>query len=302
MSLGRSAGGLPPDEVVQDEDTILADSERLIRNLHERTDDAQVQIALAPCSPFSVTPGLLRDTAALAQRHDVLLHTHLAETDDENRFCAEHFGMRPLDLIEANGWLDARTWMALGRAGAGVSHCPSSNMLLGSGTCPVAELEAAGVPVSLGVDGSASNDGSNLMQEVRQAFLLARLRASAAKRVHPARKHVGGKHAGDGHAELTSHAEPLRWATLGGARVLHRPALGHLSVGAVADIACFDLDELRFSGAGDPVAALVVCGAHRARHVMVGGEWRVREGALMQRDLGSLRARHQACAAELLAT
>ena len=305
MSLGQSAGGLPPDTVVQDEDTILADSERLVLRLHERTEDAQVQVALAPCSPFSVTPGLLRDTAALANAHDVLLHTHLAETDDENRFCEQHFGMRPLDLIEANGWLQARTWFAhgihfdageiarLGRAGAGVSHCPSSNMLLGSGTCPVAELEAAGVRVGLGVDGSASNDGSNLMQEVRQAFLLARLRAAAGSVVDA----VGDAGAG----ALASHVDALRWATLGSARVLHRPALGHLDVGAMADIACFDLDDLRFSGAGDPVAALVLCGAHRARHVMVGGHWRVRDGQIPGLDLAALRARHRACAAELLA-
>jgi 8-oxoguanine deaminase len=304
MSLGQSDGGLPPDAVVQDEDTILADSEGLLTRLHERADDAQVQVALAPCSPFSVTPQLLRETAALARTHDVLLHTHLAETEDENRFCEQHFGMRPLDLIEANGRLHARAWFAhgihfdagevrrLGQAGAGVSHCPTSNMMLGSGTCRAAELEAAGVRVGLGVDGSASNDGSNLMQEVRQAFLLARLRAAAgAATVEP--------RAGDG--ALVSHTDALRWATLGSARVLHRSALGHLDVGAVADIACFALDELRFSGAGDPLAAVVLCGAHRARHVMVGGQWRVRDGEIPGLDLAALQARHRACAAELVA-
>lgn len=309
MSLGQSAGGLPPDEVVQDEDTILAESERLVRALHEGTDAAHVQVVLAPCSPFSVTPTLLRGTAALAQAHDVLLHTHLAETQDENRFCMERFGMRPLDLIEASGWLTARTWFAhgihftvdeirrLGRAGVGVSHCPSSNMLLGSGACPVSALEAAGVPVGLGVDGSASNDGSNLMQEVRQAFLLARLRASLVD----AAAESAGARTGAGDAPLASHTDALRWATLGGARLLHRSALGHLDVGALADIACFDVDDVRFSGAEDPVAALVLCGAHRARHVMVGGVWRVRDGAVPGLDLDALRARHQACAVELLA-
>ena len=309
MSLGQSAGGLPPDSVVQDEDTILADSERLVRELHERTEDAHVQVALAPCSPFSVTPGLLRDTAALAHANDVLLHTHLAETEDENRFCEQLFGMRPLDLIEASGWLHGRTWLAhgihfddaeiarLGRVGAGVSHCPTSNMLLGSGTCRVAELEAAGVRVGLGVDGSASNDGSNLMQEVRQAFLLARLRgAGGAMEVRAGSGPVSGTPTGG----LASHVDALRWATLGGARLLHRPALGHLDVGAVADIACFDLDDVRFSGAGDPVAALILCGAHRARHVMVGGRWRVRDGVIPGLDLAGLQARHRACAAELL--
>lgn len=312
MSLGQSAGGLPPDAVVQDEDTILAESERLIRLLHEGTDAAHVQVVLAPCSPFSVTPGLMRETAALARTHGVLLHTHLAETVDENRFCLQAFGMRPLDLIEANGWLAPRTWLAhgihftadeilrLGRAGAGVSHCPSSNMLLGSGACPVPALEAAGAPVGLGVDGSASNDGSNLMQEVRQAFLLARLRASLA--AGPAESAGAREHTEEaGTAALTSHTDALRWATLGGARVLHRPGLGHLDVGALADIACFDLDDVRFSGAEDPVAALVLCGAHRALHVMVGGEWRVRDGVIPGLDLDALRARHQACAGELLA-
>lgn len=294
MSLGQSAGGLPPDRVVQDEAAILADSERLISRFHQRTEDAHVQIALAPCSPFSVSPGLLRDTAAMAEAHDVLLHTHLAETEDENRFCMQTFGMRPLALLAANGWLTPRAWFAhgihftadeireIGRHGVGISHCPTSNMLLSSGICPVSELEREGASVGLGVDGSASNDGSNLMQEVRQAFLLARLNKADA--------------------ELVSHADALRWGTLGGARLLRRPGLGHLGEGAIADIACFDLADLRFSGADDPVAALVLCGAHRARHVMVGGVWRVVDGSIPGLDVDALRSRHQALAETLLAT
>ncbi|MEM7220740.1 MAG: 8-oxoguanine deaminase [Pseudomonadota bacterium] len=291
MSLGESAGGLPPDAVCQDEALILRDSERLLKNVHDDADDALCQIALAPCSPFSVTPGLMRDTATLAAQHDALLHTHLAETEDENAFCLETFGRRPLDHIDDCGWLECRTWFAhgihftpaeierIGAAGAGVCHCPSSNMLLASGTCHVAELEAAGANVGLGVDGSASNDGSNLIQEVRQAFLLQRLGAGAA----------------------TSHLDALRWATEGSARLLHRPQLGHLGIGACADLALFALDEARFSGAEDPLAALVLCGATNARHVLVDGDWRVRDGTLTSIDLEGLQAAHRAAARELWA-
>ncbi|NIT62767.1 MAG: amidohydrolase family protein, partial [Gammaproteobacteria bacterium] len=191
MSLGESAGGLPPDRVVQTEDAILADSERLIRTHHDGSDGAMLRIALAPCSPFSVTPELMRETAALARRHDVLLHTHLAETEDEDEFCRERFGMRPLDYLASVDWLDRDVWLAhgihfnddeisrLGAHGVAVCHCPTSNMILASGCCPVAALEQAGVAVGLGVDGSASNDHSNLMAEVRQAFLLQRLQYGA---------------------------------------------------------------------------------------------------------------------------
>jgi len=221
MSLGVSGGGLPPDRVVQDEQTILDESLRLIRTYHQRSDDAMLQIALAPCSPFSVSAELMQESAILARQHGVLLHTHLAETEDENRFCLARVGQRPLDYLERLGWLDGDVWFAhgihftndeiarLGKAKAGISHCPSSNMILASGRCKTKELESVGANVGLGVDGSASNDHSNMLQEIRQAFLLQRLRY--------------------GSANITT-SDALRWATVGGARVLHRPSLGTLAV------------------------------------------------------------------------
>jgi 8-oxoguanine deaminase len=290
MSLSEKDGGLPPDQVVQGEDIILAESERLIETFHDSAAGSYVQIALAPCSPFSVTQELMRESAVLARKHGVLLHTHLGETEDENDYCVEKFGKRPLDLLDEIGWLADDVWLAhgvrfndeevarLGKAGTGISHCPSSNMLLASGICRAKELESAGAPVGLGVDGSASNDSSNMMQEVRQAFLLQRIRYGAAE---------------------ISHEDALRWGTVGGAQVLHRPDIGTLEPGKAADMAMFDLDELRFSGSGDPVAALVLCGAHKVRHLMIGGELRVSEGELVGVDVPRLRARHQELANQL---
>ncbi|MEO1581741.1 MAG: 8-oxoguanine deaminase [Pseudomonadota bacterium] len=292
MSLGERDGGLPPDHVVQSPETILAESERLIGKYHDASESAMVQIALAPCSPFSVTPELMRESAALARRHGVRLHTHLAETEDENAFCLEQFGQRPLDYLESLDWLADDVWLAhgihfdrgeierLGRAATAISHCPSSNMVLASGICPALDLEAAGSPIGLGVDGSASNDASNMIGEVRQAFLLQRLRSGA---------------------EAVTHDVALRWATAGGAAVLGRPALGKLVPGHLADIGCYRLDELRFSGATDPVAALLLCGAHQVSDLMVGGEWRVRDSALLGTDLEALRARHAAASKRLSA-
>lgn len=239
MSLSRDDGGLTPREVVQREDRILADCERLIARHHNARPGAMTQIALAPCSPFSVTPDLMRASAELARRHGVRLHTHLAETADEDAWCRSRFGVRPLDYLDEVGWLDGRTWLAhgiwfddnevarLGRAGTAVCHCASSNMILASGVCQAPQLEAAGAPVGLGVDGSASNDHSNLMQEVRQAFLLQRLMHGI---------------------DRVSHRDALRWATTGSAACLGRPELGRIAVGAAADLALFRLDEARFSG------------------------------------------------------
>jgi 8-oxoguanine deaminase len=287
MNRSQRDGGLPPESVVQDEDTILADSERVVAKYHQRGADAMVQIALAPCSPFSVTTSLMRATAELAQKLDVRLHTHLAETEDENRFCEQMYRCRPLDYLEQCGWLDARTWLAhgihfepgemmrLGKAGTSISHCACSNQLLASGCCPVCDMEAAGVAVGLGVDGSASNDGSNLMQEVRAAFLLQRARYGVGR---------------------VSHKDALRWATRGSAACVGRPELGEIAVGKAADLALFKLDELRFSGHGDPLAALVLCGAHRADRVMVGGRWVVTGGAIPGLDLPDLIRRHGAAA------
>jgi len=292
MDLSQRDGGLPPDGVVQDMDTILADSDRLIGLLHDPAPHAMLQIALAPCSPFSVTTRLMRDTAVLADRRGVRLHTHLAETQDEAAFCQARFGCTPLDYLEECGWLRPGTWLAhgihfspseiarLGRARVGVTHCPCSNQLLASGTCRVCELEAAGVAVGLGVDGSASNDASNLMGEVRAAFLLQR---------------------GANGVEAVSHRDALRWATQGSAGCIGRPELGRIAVGAAADLALFTLDDLRFSGAGDPLAALVLCGASRADRVMVGGRWVVEDGRIPGLDLGALLRRHGMAARQLAA-
>jgi len=290
MNLSERDGGLPPDSVVQDEDVILADSKRLVDRYHQRGPDAMVQVALAPCSPFSVTTSLMRSTADLARTLDVRLHTHLAETEDENRFCHGLYGCRPLDYLEQCGWLESRVWLAhgihfaaeemprLGKAGVAISHCACSNQVLGSGACPVCELEAAGVAIGLGVDGAASNDESNLMQEVRAAFLVQRARYGVTK---------------------VSHRDALRWATRGSAACVGRPELGEIAAGKRADLALFKLDELRFSGHGDPIAALVLCGAHRADRVMVDGRWTLENGAIPGLDLTGLMRRHQAAARKL---
>jgi 8-oxoguanine deaminase len=292
MNLSQRDGGLPPDSVVQDEDTILADSERVVAKYHQRGETAMVQIALAPCSPFSVTTSLMKKTAELADKLDVRLHTHLAETQDENRFCEQLYQCRPLDYLEDCGWLNARTWLAhgvhfnasemkrLGKAKTTITHCACSNQLLASGGCPVCDMEEAGVGIGLGVDGSASNDESNLMQEVRAAFLLQRLRYGVAK---------------------VSHKDALRWATKGSAACVGRPELGEIAVGKAADLALFKLDELRFSGHGDPLAAVVLCGAYRADRVMVAGKWAVVDGAIPGLDVADLIRRHSAAARVLQA-
>ena len=283
MDRSQKDGGLPPDSVVQTCDQILADCERLIKQYHNPTEGAMNQIVLAPCSPFSVSEEVMRESAFLAEKHNVLLHTHLAETEDENSFCLEKFGCRPLEYLDNLGWLNKRTWLAhgihfsdveikkLSVTKTGISHCPSSNMVLSSGVCRVPELEKAGVAVGLGVDGSASNDCSNLMQEVRQAFMMQRL-------------HYGTQ---------IAHLDALRWATSGGATVLRRPELGCIAVGTQADLAMFKLDELRFSGYGDPLAALVICGAHQADRVMVAGSWVVIDGQIPGLDLEQLKINHQ---------
>lgn len=287
MNRSQRDGGLPPDSVVQDEDTILADSARVVAKHHQPGPDAMVQIALAPCSPFSVTTSLMQATAALADKLDVRLHTHLAETEDENAFCQEIHGCRPLDYLEQCGWLGPRTWLAhgifftpdemvrLGKAKTSITHCACSNQILASGCCPVCEMEEAGVAIGLGVDGSASNDGSNLMQEVRAAFLLQRARYGVGR---------------------VSHKDALRWATKGSAACIGRPELGDIAIGQAADLALFKLDELRFSGAGDPLAALLLCGAHHADRVMIAGRWTVVDGAIPGLDLADLIHRHSAAA------
>jgi 8-oxoguanine deaminase len=291
MTLGEADGGLPPQQTVQQGQVILDDSVRLIERYHQRGDGAQIQIALAPCSPFSVTTEIMAESAALAQRYDVRLHTHLAETLDEEDFCLQRFGLRTVDYLDSVGWLGPHTWLAhgihfnseeiarLGQAGTGVCHCPSSNMRLASGICPTLDLLTAGAPIGLGVDGSASNDASNMMLEAKQALYLQRLRYGA-QRITP---------------ELA-----LGWATKGSAQLLGRHDIGELAVGKQADLALFKLDELRFSGSHDPLSAMLLCGADRADRVMISGHWRVIDGQVQGLDLKGLIADHRQAAAELI--
>ena len=281
MNLSQKDGGLPPDTVVQDEDTILRDSERVLSLFHDASPGADIQIGLAPCSPFTVTERLMRETATLAERFDCPLHTHLAETAEETRFCLERYGCRPLDLLERNGWLTPRAWLAhgihfddaevatLGRHGVGICHCAASNMVLASGICRTVELEAAGAKLGLGVDGSASNDASNMMEALRQALMIGRLRYGA---------------------DAVTHRDVLRWGTEGSARCLGRDDIGRIAPGLQADLALFTLEETRFAGAHDPLAALILCNAHRADRVMVAGRWRIEDGQPVGIDLAKLIA------------
>lgn len=293
MSLSERDGGLPPDALVQDDDTILSDSERVLRLFHDPAPGAMVQIGLAPCSPFNVTKRLMRESAALAGRFDCRLHTHLGETLDEDAYCLAMFGQRPVDYLEEVGWMTDRAWLAhgihfndeevvrLGKAGVGVCHCPTSNMTLASGCCRTCELEAAGSPVGLGVDGSASNDNSNLMEGVRHALMLNRLTYGA---------------------ERVTHLDALRWATEGSARCLGRSDIGKIEEGREADLALFTLEELRFSGSHDPLAALVLCGAHTADRVMVAGAWKVIDAHPVGLDTVRLREEHTRLARTLFGT
>ena len=290
MSLGEKDGGLPPNSVIQTEDLILADSERVVMAFHEQGEGAMLQIALAPCSPFSVSSQLMKDTALLAKSLNVQMHTHLGETEDEDAFCMRQFGMRPVDYLESCGWLGESTWLAhgihftpseierLGKAKVGIAHCPSSNMLLASGICPTLDLLNAGCKVGLAVDGSASNDSSNMIQEVRQSLLQQRLKYGAQK--------------------ITAQSV-LHYATKGSANVLARPDLGEIAVGMQADIAFFELNALRFSGAGDPIAAIVQCAAHTVDKLMVAGDFVIEEGQHKHIDPGQLMDKHKAFARKL---
>ena len=283
MSLGEDDGGLPPQSVVQTKEQILSDSERLITTYHDSSQGSMTQIALAPCSPFSVTTDLMIETAELAEQHNVRLHTHLAETIDEENFCLEKFGLRTVDYLESVGWLSNRTWLAhgihfnkeeiqkLGQAGVGICHCPTSNMMLASGICHSLELEDAGSTIGLGVDGSASNDGSNMIAELRQAMYLQRLRYGASK---------------------ITHQKAYNWATKGSAALLGRSDIGEIAVGKQADLALFKLDEMRFSGSHDSLAALLLCGAQKADRVMIAGNWKVVDGRIVGQDASELTSRH----------
>ncbi len=286
MSLSVKDGGLPPDSVVQDDDEILTDSQRLVAAHHDRSPTALTRIALAPCSPFSVSTALMTRTAELAEALDVRLHTHLAETRDEDAFCLQTFGRRPVDYLADVGWMSDRTWLAhvvwpdpgevtrLGAAGVGAAHCPSSNMILGSGLAPVAELRAAGAPVGLGVDGSASADSASLWLEARTAMLQGKLRHGAA---------------------AMSARDALEIATRGGAACLGRAGeVGQLSAGACGDLAVWPLDGVRFAGAlSDPVEAWLRCGPVSARHTVVGGRFVVQDGVPVHRGLDEQLAVHR---------
>jgi 8-oxoguanine deaminase len=287
LNLTEDEEGNAPREAVQDIDTILADCERVLARYHDKSEGAMLRVALAPCAPFNVSKRLMIETAQMAEKYDCRLHTHLAETLDEVDYCMEKFSCRPVDYLEEVGWMNSRVWLAhgvhfnddeikrLGHACVGVCHCPTSNMVLASGKCRTLELEAAGSPIGLGVDGSASNDNSNLMESVRHALMINRLRYKAS--------------------EIT-HFDALRWATEGSARLLGRSDVGTLAIGKQADLALYRLDELRFSGAGDPLAALVLCGAHAADRVMIKGEWRVIDAMPVGIDVGKLRREHGAAA------
>jgi 8-oxoguanine deaminase len=283
MDLGESEGGLPPDELVEDPEHVLAETRRAAE-LHEREPGAFVQIAVAPCSPFSVTKRLMTDSAELARELGLQLHTHLAETVEEEEFCQGIFGCRPLEYLEQLGWLADDVWCAhcvhlseddvrrMGGAGTGVAHCPSSNMRLGAGIAPVREMLDERVRVGLGVDGPASNERSDLLNETRQALLVARARRGP---------------------EAMTPREALGLATRGGAEVLRRDDLGSLEPGKCADFAVWRTDALQFGGADDPVAGLVLSAPHRPDRLYVGGREVVRDGYLVHGDEHEITAEHR---------
>jgi 8-oxoguanine deaminase len=284
MSLSESDGGLPPDEVVQDEETILADSRRVIEELHDPGPLSMCRIMLAPCSPFSVTPGLLRSTRDLARQYGVHCHTHVAETMDEEAFCLEMYGRRPVEYLADLGWLGEDVSYAHGvhlteqelrlfaETGTGIAHCPTSNMRLGSGIAPVARMLELGVKVGLAVDGSASNDSSHMLNEARMALLLQRV-----------------KH---GSTSLSAR-KVLEVATLGGASLLGREDIGALAPGKAADLIAIDVNRIEYAGAGDLVAALVLCGPVKVDLSIVNGQILVEKGELAGIDLSAVLDKHR---------
>ena len=303
MSLGESKGGLPPDRVVEDEDFILKDSQRLIETYHDPQPGAMTQVVLAPCSPFSVTADLMRQAAVLARQYGVQLHTHLAETQDEEAFCLEKFGHRPVAYMESLDWVGRDVWFAhsvhvspdeiavYSRTGCGVAHCPSSNMRLASGIAPILEMLQGGVKVGLGVDGSASNDSSHMLSEARQAMLVARLRAGLS----------GASLSGQAAPPLMTARQALEIGTRGGAAVLGRSDLGSLEAGKCADFIAIRLDRLEYAGAlHDPVAALLFCAPVRVDYNVVGGKFVVKNGQLTHIDLPILIEKHNQAARRLM--
>ncbi len=297
MSVGQSAGGLPPDGVVEDEATILKDTQRLIERWHDPARHAMQRIVVAPCSPFSVSRELMRDAALLAREHEVSLHTHLAENDNDIAYTREKFNCTPAEYAEQLGWVGPDVWHAhcvkldaagirlFARTGTGVAHCPGSNMRLASGIAPIRAMRDAGVAVSIAVDGSASNDAGHMLAEARLALLLQRVAHGPVK----------------GPSAMTAR-EVLEIATLGGAKVLNRDDIGALAPGMSADIVTLPLDEIGVAGAlHDPLAALFFCQVPRVAHAVVNGRVVVRGGELQAVDLPALVARHNRLAAGLLA-
>jgi 8-oxoguanine deaminase len=300
MSLGESQGGLPPDSVVEDEEHILEDTQRVIETYHDPNPGAMIRIVVAPCSPFSVTPELMRQAATLARSYDVRLHTHLAETLDEERFCLEQFGHRPLEYAEELDWVGDDVWFAhavhinskeVGRmavSGIGVAHCPSSNMRLASGIAPIRRYLAAGVKVGLGVDGSASNDGSHLLAEARQAMLISRVGAVTAPEI-------------DEREELLTARQALEMATRGGAAILGREDIGSLEPGKCADFIAIDLNRVEFAGGlHDPVASIVFCASVPVDFNYVHGNPVVVDGRLATSDLEEITEAHNRSAGRLV--
>jgi cytosine/adenosine deaminase-related metal-dependent hydrolase len=302
MSLSEKDGGLPPDSVVDSEDSILKDSQRLIQKYHDPKPGAMTQIVLAPCSPFSVTTDLMKESAKLAREYGVHLHTHLAETEDEEQFCMQMFGHRPVGYMQEVGWVGDDVWFAhaiwvndaeikvFAEHNCGVAHCPHSNMRLASGIAPIKEYRQAGVNVGLGVDGSASNDGSHLLAEVRQAMLLSRVKEGI----------TGFSLSNDPNRKLMTGREALYLGTRGGAAVLGRSDIGSLEIGKCADFFAVDLNRLEFAGMHDPVSAIVFGQPVRVDYTVVGGKFIVKEGRLATADEGKIIERHNQAAKKLL--
>lgn len=293
MSLGKSKGGLPPDAVVEDEDAIMADCQRVYDAYHDPARYSMCRLVIAPCSPFSVTPALMRASASFARERGLVMHTHVAETMDEEAFCLRHFGVRPVELMQQLDWVGADVWWThcvyvseedmslMAETGTGVSHCPTSNMRLGSGIAPVRAMVDAGIKVGLGVDGSASNDSGHLLAEARQAMLLQRVKLGAS---------------------ALSAEEALWLGTRGGAAVLGRDDIGALAPGMAADFVGITLDRLAFAGAqADPLAALVFCAPANVDLSVINGRLVVENGSLLTMDLPSLIIHHNQLAQELLA-
>lgn len=290
MSIGESDGGLPPDALVEKERAILEDCIRVIDAFHDASEGAMVRVGVAPCSPFSVSRELMRDAAILARDKGVMLHTHLAENDEDIAYSLEKFGCRPGQYAEDLGWTGDDVWHAhcvklggqeidlFAKSRTGVAHCPCSNCRLGSGIAPVRAMRDQGVKLGLGVDGSASNDAGDLMSEARQLMLLQRVKNGA---------------------DAMSAREALEIATLGGAQVLDRSDCGQIAVGKRADIAIWATDHLAMAGAWDPVAALVLCGPNRVRDLFVEGRQIVRDGQITTLDLGEVIRRQNELAAGL---